>query len=373
MQILAWVLDRGVLCQQEYSGLQFTAALLTPITPAFDGSGAGGGAAPAPTGSEPDGPKAAPATAAAAAKAGQQTGRGGRRQADVAGGPLKLFVTWLAKLVLICVVVYTLSLDPPVPLKSFAMGGSRPGMDRGLGRQGRAQLPASCPPPPVVMGLYGLLSSIMDGPGALITALIGLKARQAPAAGAAQAACAPAHARVPGCSPPLTAGWPLLLARHPCAVLLPQVSPHFDCPWLANSISSLWSKVLGSAAASSPPLHPCMRRRHRGMGPGATCVAPALRPPSRSLPSSRVQRWDLAAGNALRSLVFEPACEGRLVFDAAAPQGPKPSPVHTARAILLTFLASGIVHEYIFWWAGAAEAALRGARSGGSPAALLDR
>ena len=44
-------------------------------------------------------------------------------------------------------------------------------------------------------GLYGLLSSIMDGPAVLLTGLLGL-----------------------------------------------QVSPHFDKPWLSNSTASWWNK-----------------------------------------------------------------------------------------------------------------------------------
>lgn len=135
---------------------------------------------------------------------------------------------WVTKLLVLCVAVWVLCLEPPVPIKSFVM----------------------------VVALYALLSFLMDGPGAIITVLIGLK-----------------------------------------------VSPHFDRPWLATSITSFWS-----------------------------------------------ERWDLAAGNMLRTLVFEPICEGRLVYDETkAHTSGRPKPLRATLAITLTYAASGLAHEYIFW------------------------
>jgi hypothetical protein len=67
--------------------------------------------------------------------------------------------------------------------------------------------------------LYGLLSAIMDGPGAAMSQFLGI-----------------------------------------------HVSPHFNSPWLASSVGSFWNA-----------------------------------------------RWDLAAGNALRALIFEPIQEGHLI------------------------------------------------------------
>jgi hypothetical protein len=63
-----------------------------------------------------------------------------------------------------------------------------------------AQLPPSCMPLfcCAAWGLYGLLSSIMDGPAVLLIGLLGL-----------------------------------------------HVSPHFDKPWLANSTASWWNKRWG--------------------------------------------------------------------------------------------------------------------------------
>ena len=117
-------------------------------------------------------------------------------------------------------------------------------------------------PSPVAIGLYAILSFAMDGPAAAASALIG-KHR-----------CGPQHCAVPawltrllnsskGC-----ADSPCPPASHqpaPCC-LLPagmQVSPHFDSPWSSTSLADFWSR-----------------------------------------------RWDLAAGNTLRKLVYEPVLEG---------------------------------------------------------------
>ncbi|KAL4422737.1 hypothetical protein ABPG75_008934 [Micractinium tetrahymenae] len=97
------------------------------------------------------------------------------------------------------------------------------------------------------------------------------------------------------------------------------VAPHFDEPYLSTSLADFWSR-----------------------------------------------RWDLAAGNALRMVVFEPIMEGRLVHvetskQAAAEQRQAPSaPAHSAagavqarrrRRLLATtacFLVSGAMHELQF-------------------------
>ncbi|KAL4425431.1 hypothetical protein ABPG75_009447 [Micractinium tetrahymenae] len=83
-----------------------------------------------------------------------------------------------------------------------------------------------------------------------------------------------------------------------------RVSPHFDRPWRSTSVAAFWSK-----------------------------------------------RWDLAAGNTLRQLVYDPVCEGRWVAlppGAAAP--PPPSAARMALGTAASFAVSGAVHEAIFWY-----------------------
>lgn len=123
------------------------------------------------------------------------------------------------------------------------------------------------------LGLYMLLSSIMDGPGALFSHVLGIR-----------------------------------------------VSPHFNSPWLATSVRSFWN-----------------------------------------------QRWDLAAGNVLRQLIYEPVIEGRLVSmagvvgdgtnasasgasGASRASGEKISVSRQLVGSVLTFLTSGLIHEGIFWY-----------------------
>ena len=141
------------------------------------------------------------------------------------------------------------------------------------------------------LALYALLSSIMDGPAALLSEFFGVS-----------------------------------------------VSPHFDQPWLSSSVASFWNR-----------------------------------------------RWDLAAGNALRLLIYEPICEGKLIGSSSGNSNtvhhessssssspttvlqppstissptkniasPPPSRTNTVRRHFLgpaaTFLTSGLVHEYIYW------------------------
>lgn len=81
-----------------------------------------------------------------------------------------------------------------------------------------------------------------------------------------------------------------------------RVSPHFDRPWMATTVAAFWSK-----------------------------------------------RWDLAAGNTLRQLIFDSVCEGRLW---ALPQGSphrQPSPARKLLGSIAAFAASGLIHECIFW------------------------
>ncbi|KAI3430457.1 hypothetical protein D9Q98_005052 [Chlorella vulgaris] len=114
------------------------------------------------------------------------------------------------------------------------------------------------------LGLYAILSFVMDGPAALFSAVIGM-----------------------------------------------EVSPHFDAPWRSQSLADFWAK-----------------------------------------------RWDLAAGNTLRDLVYEPVQQGRLVRvqSAAQPRSTRASAAaaHTqlrqrrALGSALSFLVSGAMHELQF-------------------------
>ncbi|KAL4446748.1 hypothetical protein ABPG77_007992 [Micractinium sp. CCAP 211/92] len=82
-----------------------------------------------------------------------------------------------------------------------------------------------------------------------------------------------------------------------------RVSPHFDRPWMATTVASFWSK-----------------------------------------------RWDLAAGNTLRQLIFDSVSEGRL---QALPRGSplrQPTPARKLLGSTAAFAASGLIHECIFWY-----------------------
>lgn len=191
----AWALNRGPLATARLTWTQFVATYVAPLTPKLDG-GSGG-----------------------------EKGRLG----ESAGGAGAMLRKWVAKMALIGGVVALLVAQP-----------SMPGMLRTV---------------LMTFGLYGLLSSIMDGPAVLLTGLLGM-----------------------------------------------ELSPHFDSPWLSHSVSSFWNK-----------------------------------------------RWDLAAGNTLRTTVFDPIVEGRLVFDprvATARNVPSRQLVGTCAA----FLVSGLVHELIYWY-----------------------
>ncbi|KAL4446749.1 hypothetical protein ABPG77_007993 [Micractinium sp. CCAP 211/92] len=83
-----------------------------------------------------------------------------------------------------------------------------------------------------------------------------------------------------------------------------RVSPHFDRPWMATSVAGFWSK-----------------------------------------------HWDLAAGNTLRQLVYDPVCEGRWVAPPGGAVPPaQPSGARMVLGTAASFAASGAVHEIIFWY-----------------------
>ncbi|PSC73168.1 hypothetical protein C2E20_3736 [Micractinium conductrix] len=168
-KVLAWACGRGPLAQRACAPLPFAAVMLAPITPSAEGS--------SPAGS----------------------GRRNGRQGEHAGGAATLAAAFGAKVLLVLAGLAALQLDPPLLAKEFLY----------------------------TLGLYAVLSFVMDGPAALISALIGVR-----------------------------------------------VAPHFDAPWRATSLAEFWSK-----------------------------------------------RWDLAASNALRCVVYEPLLEGRLVCDTSSQQG----------------------------------------------------
>lgn len=206
---LLWAINRSELASSRLSTAQFAALLLTPLTPVSESP---------------------------------------QRQRSQEAVPSKtLMVKGLLKFGGLGLIARALHKYPdyfPAPVRAFMYG----------------------------MGLYMLLSSIMDGPGALFSQTLGIR-----------------------------------------------VSPHFSSPWLSTSVRSFWN-----------------------------------------------QRWDLAAGNVLRQLIYEPVVEGRLVLRTGvtdvrrshptkAPSGP---PTRQLVGSFCTFLTSGLIHEGIFWY-------LRGHTSGG--------
>ncbi|KAL4856101.1 Alanine--tRNA ligase [Chlorella vulgaris] len=79
-----------------------------------------------------------------------------------------------------------------------------------------------------------------------------------------------------------------------------RVSPHFDQPWLSISVATFWSK-----------------------------------------------RWDLAAGNTLRQLVFDCIVDGSLLPPPVGTPPSRPSAARQLLATALSFATSGLVHEYL--------------------------
>ena len=81
-----------------------------------------------------------------------------------------------------------------------------------------------------------------------------------------------------------------------------RVSPHFDRPWRSTSVASFWSK-----------------------------------------------RWDLAAGNTLRQLVYDSVVDGSLMAPPAGVPQARPTALRQLVGSLASFAASGLFHEFIFW------------------------
>ncbi|EFN57210.1 hypothetical protein CHLNCDRAFT_143650 [Chlorella variabilis] len=82
-----------------------------------------------------------------------------------------------------------------------------------------------------------------------------------------------------------------------------RVSPHFDRPWRSTSVASFWSK-----------------------------------------------RWDLAAGNTLRQLVYDSVVDGSLMAPPAGVPQARPTALRQLVGSLASFGASGLFHEFIFWY-----------------------
>jgi len=76
------------------------------------------------------------------------------------------------------------------------------------------------------------------------------------------------------------------------------VAPHFDRPYLSASFTDFWSR-----------------------------------------------RWNLNTGYALRILVYDPICEGRLVAKPLVKPPNRPSWLRRATAVCASFFVSGIMHE----------------------------
>lgn len=109
------------------------------------------------------------------------------------------------------------------------------------------------------LGMYTFLGTIMDGPASALTSMVGLN-----------------------------------------------IAPHFNAPFLSESVSSFWGS-----------------------------------------------RWNLTASNTLRFLVYDPICDGSWV---ASP--PERLPARATRALramaaCACFIVSGLMHEVMFWYASA--------------------
>ena len=61
------------------------------------------------------------------------------------------------------------------------------------------------------------------------------------------------------------------------------------------------------------------------------------------------KRWDIAAGNTLRAVVFDPICERRWVADRKVAPA-RPGPLLQLLASCASFGTSGLIHEGIYWW-----------------------
>eukprot|EP00891_Asterochloris_glomerata_P009675 jgi/Astpho2/9675/fgenesh1_pg.00146_%23_81_t len=79
------------------------------------------------------------------------------------------------------------------------------------------------------------------------------------------------------------------------------ISPHFDQPYASESMASFWGR-----------------------------------------------RWNVATSNTLRSLIYDPIYEGRLVRSSRAANAY--SPIRRAVGLCACFIVSGMVHELIYWY-----------------------
>lgn len=83
------------------------------------------------------------------------------------------------------------------------------------------------------------------------------------------------------------------------------------------------------------------------------CCRPSPPPPfqpflSNSTASWWNKRWDIAAGNTLRAVVFDPICERRWVADRKVAPA-RPGALMQLLASCASFGTSGLIHEGIYW------------------------
>lgn len=101
-------------------------------------------------------------------------------------------------------------------------------------------------------------------------------------------------------------------------------------------------RCVRSSRTSAP--HP-----HRLTHPNV--VAPPT-PPQPFLSNSTAswwnKRWDIAAGNTLRAVVFDPICERRWVADRKVAPA-RPGALMQLLASCASFGTSGLIHEGIYW------------------------
>ena len=94
--------------------------------------------------------------------------------------------------------------------------------------------------------------------------------------------------------------------------------------------------------------------RGRHSRTNACLLAPSSPPPllqpflANSTASWWNKRWDIAAGNTLRAVVFDPICEGRWVHDRRVAPA-RPGPLRQLLGSCASFAASGLIHEGIYW------------------------